>query len=125
MTEPIVDTPLSRTDASEAVQDIGCGTSSARCARRAGAGHSRRPAKWQPRGRGKREDGEGHLRLDLRLDRVELSVQTRALSTVTRRDTQLARCIGRYLGRLGLRWRGDVRPVTTAGADAGNGHRRA
>jgi 4a-hydroxytetrahydrobiopterin dehydratase len=35
-------------------------------------------------------DADGHLRMDLRPDRVELSVQTRALSAVTTRDVRLA-----------------------------------
>src|SRR6185312_4251392 len=38
-------------------------------------------------------DADGHLRLDLRPDRAELSLQTRALGEVTGRDTQLARRI--------------------------------
>jgi 4a-hydroxytetrahydrobiopterin dehydratase len=107
MTEPIVDTPLSRTDASEAVQDIGwrylLGALCASVPVRSLAQASEVAAAVVA---ASGEDGEGHLRLDLRLDRVELSVQTRALSTVTRRDTQLARCIADTLGRLGLRLAG-------------------
>jgi 4a-hydroxytetrahydrobiopterin dehydratase len=49
------------------------------------------------------EDGDGHLRLDLRPDRVELSVQTRAHNTVTGRDVQLVRRVAGTLDRLGLR----------------------
>ena len=48
------------------------------------------------------EDGDGHLRLDLRPDRVELSVQTRAMDAVTERDIQLARRVADSLASLGL-----------------------
>jgi 4a-hydroxytetrahydrobiopterin dehydratase len=43
------------------------------------------------------------LRIDLRADRVELSVQTRALNAVTGRDAQLARRVAAAVGGLGLR----------------------
>lgn len=39
------------------------------------------------------EEADGHLRVDLRPDRVELSVRTRALAAVTAADTDLARRI--------------------------------
>ena len=48
-------------------------------------------------------DVDAHLRLDLRPDRVEMSLQTRALGAVTVRDTQLARRIAEAVERLGLR----------------------
>ena len=47
-------------------------------------------------------DADGHLRLDLRPDRAELSLQTRALGEVTGRDTQLARRISGAVAGLGL-----------------------
>jgi 4a-hydroxytetrahydrobiopterin dehydratase len=47
-------------------------------------------------------DADGHLRVDMRPDRVELSVQTRALGAVTGRDTRLAHRIDDALTRLGL-----------------------
>ncbi len=47
-------------------------------------------------------DADGHLRVDLRPDRIELSVQTRALGAVTGRDTRLAHRIGAALAGLGL-----------------------
>jgi 4a-hydroxytetrahydrobiopterin dehydratase len=47
-------------------------------------------------------DADGHLRVDLRPDRVELSVQTRALGAVTGRDTQLAQRIHEAVTGLGL-----------------------
>jgi 4a-hydroxytetrahydrobiopterin dehydratase len=57
------------------------------------------------------EDADGHLRVDLRPDRVELSVQTRALSTVTSRDTALARRIAEAVGGLGFH---PAEPVSAA-----------
>jgi len=104
MTEPLYDTPLSRTDASEAVQDIGwrylLGTLSASVPVQSLA-HGTEVAAAVVATSG--EDADGHLRLDLRRDRIELSVQTRALNAVTRRDTQLARRVADTLDRLGLR----------------------
>jgi 4a-hydroxytetrahydrobiopterin dehydratase len=47
-------------------------------------------------------DADGRLRVDLRPDRVELSVQTRAVSAVTSRDTALARRIADAVAELGL-----------------------
>jgi 4a-hydroxytetrahydrobiopterin dehydratase len=47
-------------------------------------------------------DADGHLRLDLRPDRAELSLQTRALGEVTGRDTRLARRISGAAAGLGL-----------------------
>jgi 4a-hydroxytetrahydrobiopterin dehydratase len=62
------------------------------------------------------EDANGHLRLDLRADRVELSVQSRALGAVTGRDTRLAGRITEAIDRLGLQPAGptsaaSLRPV--------------
>jgi 4a-hydroxytetrahydrobiopterin dehydratase len=48
-------------------------------------------------------DGEDHLWVDLRPDRVELSLQTRERSDVTDRDTRLARLIAGAVDDLGLR----------------------
>jgi 4a-hydroxytetrahydrobiopterin dehydratase len=47
-------------------------------------------------------DADGHLRVDLRPDRVELSLQTRGVADVTGRDTQLARRIAATVDGLGL-----------------------
>ena len=47
-------------------------------------------------------EADGHLRIDMRPDRVELSLQTRALAAVTDRDTELAHHITGALDRLGL-----------------------
>jgi 4a-hydroxytetrahydrobiopterin dehydratase len=47
-------------------------------------------------------DADGHLRADLRPDRVEFSVQTRSLDAVTGRDVQLAHAIANVLAGLGL-----------------------
>jgi 4a-hydroxytetrahydrobiopterin dehydratase len=103
MTKPVVEEQLSRTDASEAVHGTGwrylLGTLSASVPVQSLA-HGAEVAAAIVAASG--EDGEGHLRLDLRADRVELSVQTRALNAVTRRDTQLARRVADTLDRLGL-----------------------
>jgi 4a-hydroxytetrahydrobiopterin dehydratase len=48
------------------------------------------------------KDADGHLRVDLRPDRVELSVQTRARDAVTGCDTELAHRIGAAVAGLGL-----------------------
>jgi len=54
------------------------------------------------------QDGDGHLRIDLRADRVELSLQTRALDAVTGRDTQLAHRIAEAVTGLGLEMTGQT-----------------
>jgi 4a-hydroxytetrahydrobiopterin dehydratase len=46
-------------------------------------------------------DADGHLRIDLRPDRVELSLQDRRVPAVTRRDTELAGEITAALAGLG------------------------
>ena len=46
---------------------------------------------------------DGHLRVDLRPDRVELVLQTRAVTGVTDLDAELAHRISDAAGRLGLR----------------------
>jgi 4a-hydroxytetrahydrobiopterin dehydratase len=48
------------------------------------------------------KDADGHLRVDLRPDRVELSVQTRAQDVITGCDTELAHRIGAAVAGLGL-----------------------
>ena len=53
---------------------------------------------------------DGHLRIDLRPDRVELSLQDRALSAATDRDTELAHAITAELAELGATV---ASPVTT------------
>jgi 4a-hydroxytetrahydrobiopterin dehydratase len=45
-------------------------------------------------------EAEAHLRLDLRPDRVELSLQTRSIADVTERDAVLAERISRALAEL-------------------------
>lgn len=57
------------------------------------------------------DDADDQVRVDLRPDRVEVSVQTRALSAVTGRDAQLARHVADAVDRLRL---------GPAGADAGD-----
>jgi 4a-hydroxytetrahydrobiopterin dehydratase len=103
MTETGLDTPLSRTTASAAVQDIGwryllsalgvsvpvrslAQASEVAAAAVAASG----------------DDADGHLRVDLRPDRVELLVQTAALGEVTGHDTRLAHRIAGAVAALGL-----------------------
>ena len=103
MTEPDPDTQLSRAAASEAVRDIGwrylLGTLalSVPVPSLALAGEVASAALTASG-----TDADGHLRLDLRPDRAELSLQTRALGEVTGRDTQLARRISGAVAELGL-----------------------
>jgi 4a-hydroxytetrahydrobiopterin dehydratase len=47
------------------------------------------------------DDADAHLRIDVRPDRVELSLQTRDRATVTARDTELAQRISAALGHSG------------------------
>jgi 4a-hydroxytetrahydrobiopterin dehydratase len=61
------------------------------------------------------DDADGHLRVDLRPDRVELSVQTRALGVSTGRDPWLAHRIDSALAGLGLAPAG----ATSGGATSG------
>ncbi len=119
MTEPNLDIPLSRTDASKAVEDIGwrylLGALNASVPVRSLAQASQVAATVVADAG---VEGEGHLRLDLRPDRVELSVQTTALNAVTGRDTQLVRRLAGTLDRLGLSPAGatsaeSARPVQT------------
>jgi 4a-hydroxytetrahydrobiopterin dehydratase len=48
------------------------------------------------------EDADGHLRMDLRAGRVDLTVQSLATATVTRQDAILARRISEAVSGLGL-----------------------
>jgi 4a-hydroxytetrahydrobiopterin dehydratase len=100
----VTETPLSRTAASEAVNDIGwrfllgalCACVPAESLSHASEIAAAAVAASVP-------DGDAHLRIDLRPDRVELSLQTRAIAAVTARDAELARRITDALGRLGPR----------------------
>jgi 4a-hydroxytetrahydrobiopterin dehydratase len=104
MTEPNGETPLSRTAASQAVQDIGwryllgalCASVPVDSLVRASEAAAAAVAAAGPR-------ADDHLRIDMRPDRVELSLQTRELAAVTGSDTELARHITSALGGLGLR----------------------
>jgi 4a-hydroxytetrahydrobiopterin dehydratase len=103
MIEPDGETPLSRTAASEAVLDIGwrfllgtlCASVATDSLMHASEVAAAAVAAAEPR-------ADDHLRIDMRPDRVELSLQTRALAVVTNRDTELAHAITGALGRLGL-----------------------
>jgi 4a-hydroxytetrahydrobiopterin dehydratase len=103
MTELDLDAPRSRTRASAAVADIGwrflLGTLAVSVPVRSLAQASEVAAAAVA---ACGEDADGHLRADLRPDRVELSVQTRALGAVTGRDTRLAHRIAEAVAGLGL-----------------------
>lgn len=103
MTEPDPGAPLSRTAASAAVQDIGwryllgalCASIPVRSLAQAGEVAAAAVAVAGA-------DADGHLRADLRPDRAELSVQTRALDAVTGLDVRLARNITEAVAKMGL-----------------------
>ena len=103
MTAADADRPLSRTDASLAVEPIGwryvLGTLCASVPV-ASLAHAAIVAAAAVQAAG--EDADGHLRIDLRADRLELSVQTRAYGLVTSRDTEMAHRISASLRQLDL-----------------------
>jgi 4a-hydroxytetrahydrobiopterin dehydratase len=115
VSEPDLDTALSRTSATAAVADIGwrylLGTLAVSVPVRSLAQASEAAAAAVA---ASGPDADGHLRLDMRPDRVELSVQTRALGAVTGQDTRLAHRIDEAMTGLGL---------TRAGATSGGSWR--
>jgi 4a-hydroxytetrahydrobiopterin dehydratase len=103
MASPDLDVPLSRTAASAAVLAIGwrylLGTLAVSVPVRSLAQASEvATAAVAASG----PDADGHLRADLRRDRVEFSVQARSLGAVTGRDVQLAHSIASAVAGLGL-----------------------
>jgi len=94
--------PLSRTAASRATEDIGwrllLGTL---CASVPVASLARGTDVAAAAVAACGEDADRHLRVDLRPDRVELSLQHRAIGATTGRDTELAHAISARLARLG------------------------
>jgi 4a-hydroxytetrahydrobiopterin dehydratase len=103
MAELDPDAPLSRTAASAAVADLGwrylLGDLAVSVPVRSLAQGSAVAAAAVAAGGA---DADGHLRVDLRPDRVELSVQDRRAGAVTGRDTALARRIAAAVADLGL-----------------------
>jgi 4a-hydroxytetrahydrobiopterin dehydratase len=103
VSEPDLDTALSRTSATAAVADIGwrylLGTLAVSVPVRSLAQASEAAAAAVA---ASGPDADGHLRVDMRPDRVELSVQTRALGAVTGQDTRLAHRIDEAMTGLGL-----------------------
>jgi 4a-hydroxytetrahydrobiopterin dehydratase len=103
MTAPNLDIPLSRTAASEAVNGIGwrylLGTL-ALCVPVRSMAQATEVAAAATAASG--SDADGHLRMDLRPDRVELSLQTKAVADVTGLDTHLAHRVSVAVERLGL-----------------------
>lgn len=97
------DRALSRADASQAVESIGwrylldalCASVPVSCLNQA---VDVAAAAVDAAG----DEADTHLRIDLRRDRAELSVQTRETGAVTGRDTELAHRISAALTRLGL-----------------------
>jgi 4a-hydroxytetrahydrobiopterin dehydratase len=103
MAEPDLDAPLSRTAASAAVADIGWRFLLGELAvsvpvRSLAQGSAVAAAAIAAAG----ADADGHLRADLRPDRVELSVADRSAGGVTARDTALAGRIAAAVAGLGL-----------------------
>jgi 4a-hydroxytetrahydrobiopterin dehydratase len=103
MAEPDLDAPLSRTAASAAVADIGWRFLLGELAvsvpvRSLAQGSAVAAAAIAAAG----ADADGHLRVDLRPDRVELSVADRSAGGVTARDTALAGRIAAAVAGLGL-----------------------
>jgi len=115
VSEPDLDTALSRTSATAAVADIGwrylLGTLAVSVPVRSLAQASEAAAAAVA---ASGPDADGHLRVDMRPGRVELSVQTRALGAVTGQDTRLAHRIDEAMTGLGL---------TRAGATSGSSWR--
>jgi 4a-hydroxytetrahydrobiopterin dehydratase len=103
VSEPDLDAPLSRTAASAAVAGIGwrylLGMLAASVPVQSLAQASEVAAATVA---ACGQDADAHLRVDMRPDRVELSVQTRALAAVTGWDARLAHRIGAALAGLGL-----------------------
>jgi 4a-hydroxytetrahydrobiopterin dehydratase len=103
VTESDLDVPLSRTAASTAVADIGwrylLGVLVVSVPVRSLAQASEVAAAAVA---ASGQDADGHLRADLRANRVELSVQDRTLGAVTSRDTQLAHRIAAAVNAIGL-----------------------
>ena len=103
MTELDLDAPLSRTAASAAVAGIGwrylLGDLTVSVPVRSLAQGSAVAAAAVAAGGA---DADGHLRVDLRPDRVELSVQDRKAGRATTRDTELAHRIAAAVAGLGL-----------------------
>ena len=103
MTETDRQIPLSRTDASAAVRDAGwrfllgtlCAAVPVDSLARGGEVAAAAVAACGPH-------ADEHLRIDLRPDRVDLSLQTRTLGAVTATDTELARRITGAVGGFGL-----------------------
>jgi 4a-hydroxytetrahydrobiopterin dehydratase len=101
--EGAADAPLSRTEASRAVEEIGWRYLLANLAASVPVSSVQQAvvvAAAAARAGGALADG--HLQIDLRPDRVELSLQDRAQAAATSRDTELAHAITAALTGLGL-----------------------
>jgi len=102
MSEANAQPVLSRTDAQAAVEDVGwrfllgCLCLSVPVSSLAEASDVATATSGLP-------SADGHLRIDLRPDRVELSVQTREIAAITERDVELARLVSAAVTELGLR----------------------
>lgn len=104
------DRPLTRTEASQAVEPIGwrylLGTL---CASFPVASLDRATIAARAAVQAAGDEADAHLRLDLRPERLELSVQTRALGVVTGRDAEAAHRISTALSAFDL----NVAPART------------
>jgi 4a-hydroxytetrahydrobiopterin dehydratase len=119
MTELDLDSGLSRTAASAAVRDIGWRYLLETLSVSFPVGSLRQASEVAAAVvAASGEEADGHLRVDLRPDRVEISLRTRVLGAVTVRDTRIAARIDealRGLGRgpTGSTARDTPRPVQT------------
>jgi len=108
------DTPLSRTAASRATEAIGwrllLGTL---CASVPVDSLARAVQVAETAVAACGQDADGHLRMDVRPDRVELSLQDRSIATVTGRDTDLAHAVTAELAGIGAA----VAPTVTSDAN--------
>ena len=102
MARPWLEWLGSRTEASAAVEALGWRyLLAALCA--IGPGELARQERRRDDGGGACGQGaDGHLRVDLRPDRVELSLQDRVANAVTRRDTELAAAVSSAVVGLGV-----------------------
>jgi 4a-hydroxytetrahydrobiopterin dehydratase len=103
------DTKLSRRAASEAVSDLGWRYILGLLRTSVPAGSLAQATKAASRALAAAgADADGHLSMDVRRDRVVITLQSLASALVTERDLELARRISGAMGQLGLRTSADI-----------------